>query len=109
MKKRYLAFAAVLALPLGQANADVMPRDQALFEEERHPASLPTANYRGGKWHQSGNRWGGYGHGYWGGAWGGGHGQGCRKVISWVMVGRHPIWGFPFFRPKIRKVCPSPH
>lgn len=109
MRKRYLAIAALLALPFGQASAEVLPQGQPLFEAERHPDSLPTANYRGGKWQHRSNRWGGGGHGSWGGAWGGHHGKGCRFIISFVPFKKHPRWDYWLYRPEFRKVCPSPH
>lgn len=109
MKKRYFAIAALLALPFGQASADVIPQAQALSELERHPASLPTANFRGGKWEHASNRFGGAEHGSWGGAWSGTNGKGCTKVVTWVKVKDHPVWGYPIYRPSVKKVCPSPH
>lgn len=112
MKKRYLALAALLALPFGQASAEVIPTEQPLFESDRHPASLPTTSYRGGNWGSGrfGNSgWGGGNHGGWGGPWGGHHGKGCRLTLSFVPFKRHPRWGYWLYRVEWKKVCPSPH
>ncbi|MFV8818147.1 hypothetical protein [Haliea sp. E17] len=110
MKKRYLAIAALLALPFGQASAEVILKDQSLFESDRHPASLPTTNYRGGKWQDySGSYAGGsMGHGGWSGAWSD-HGKGCRSVKRYVEFKKHPVFGYPLYRAVVTKVCPSPH
>ncbi len=109
MKKRYLAIAALLTLPFGQAGAEVIPQTNSMSEAERHPARLPIENFRGGQWEHASNRWGGSGHGSWGGAWSGSHGSGCHKVVTWIKVKDHPVWGYPIYRPDIKKVCPSPH
>lgn len=105
MKKRYLAIAALLALPFGQASAEVIPQDQPLFESDRHPASLPTANFRGGKWSHKSARFGDASHG----SWGGSHSKGCRKVKKFVEFKKHPVFGYPLYRAVVTKVCPSPH
>lgn len=111
MKMRYLALAALLALPVGQASADVIPRGEPAFGAERHPASKPVSNHYGGHWGSRGG-WGGWfggWHGSWGGGWGGHHGQGCRKVKSFVKFKRHPRWGYWLYRVEWKEVCPSPH
>ena len=113
MKKRYLALAALLALPLGQASAEVISGGQSVLDSERHPASLPVANFRGGDWqgHSSQLSGGGpsWSHGGWSGAWSGDNAKGCRTVKRVVAFKEHPVFGYPLYRVVVTKVCPSPH
>ncbi len=112
MKKRYLAIAALLALPFGQASAEVVPQDQSLYQSEMHPATLPTTNFRGGNWQGSSSQFqsvGGFGHGGWSAAWSGSHASGCRTVKRFVAFKQHPVWGYPLYKAVVTKVCPSPH